>query len=223
VLYLDWDVVAREAIAAVAAADVAMVTSYCPDGPAASQLVLENAAGATVFYDLDTPVALAKLDSGERPAYLPADGLTGFDLVLSYTGGAALSRPTPRVDGRGAPLRGRAAGLGRRALAPALVSPAGRIAVPAAGVAPRMGALPRARPLPGRDGELRRRSGRLAALLLVGTDASSPGPAPAIMATACSWPVSRPVPADCWPLPSPPPRRRSSASICSSCRPRRRS
>lgn len=107
VLYPDWDSVAREALAEVAGADVAMVTSYCADGPAACELVLENAAGATVFYDLDTPVTLARLDSGERPAYLPADGLAGFDLVLSYTGGAALTRLRTTLGARRvAPLYG---------------------------------------------------------------------------------------------------------------------
>src|SRR5215210_1698412 len=38
-LYADWAEVAAEARAEVRAADAAMVTSYCPDGPAASRLV----------------------------------------------------------------------------------------------------------------------------------------------------------------------------------------
>jgi hypothetical protein len=32
------------------------------------------------FYDLDTPVTLARLDAGEGVAYLPPDGLGQFDL-----------------------------------------------------------------------------------------------------------------------------------------------
>jgi hypothetical protein len=48
--------------------------------------------GARVFYDLDTPVTLAALAGGERPDYLPLQGLGDFDLVLSFTGGAALDR-----------------------------------------------------------------------------------------------------------------------------------
>jgi spore maturation protein CgeB len=43
-----------------------------------------------VFYDLDTPVTLARLRSGKPVDYLPEDGLQGFDLTLSYTGGDAL-------------------------------------------------------------------------------------------------------------------------------------
>ncbi|TCH98118.1 glycosyltransferase [Roseococcus sp. SYP-B2431] len=91
VLYPDWDGIRSRAAREVAEADVAMVTSYCPDGPAASEIVLAGRA-ARVFYDLDTPVTLAALAAGERPAYLPLQGLGGFDLVLSFTGGTALDR-----------------------------------------------------------------------------------------------------------------------------------
>jgi spore maturation protein CgeB len=79
-----------EARDALAAADVAMVTSYCPDGPAASDLVLASRAPCKAFYDLDTPVTLSRLASGDRPEYLPREGLGDFDLVLSFTGGTAL-------------------------------------------------------------------------------------------------------------------------------------
>jgi spore maturation protein CgeB len=107
VLYADWASVAGAAARAVADADVAMVTSYCPDGPAASELVLAHTGGATVFYDLDTPVTLARLHAGERPAYLPHFGLGDFDLVLSYTGGEALARLRTALGARRvAPLSG---------------------------------------------------------------------------------------------------------------------
>ncbi len=39
-------------------ADAAVVTSYCPDGPAASTLVCDAARPFKIFYDLDTPVTL---------------------------------------------------------------------------------------------------------------------------------------------------------------------
>jgi spore maturation protein CgeB len=92
VLYPDWDAVRGRAERALAGADLGMVTSYCPDGVAASQLVLAARLPARVFYDLDTPVTLERLAAGERPAYLPPEGLAGFDLVLSFTGGPALDR-----------------------------------------------------------------------------------------------------------------------------------
>lgn len=87
VLYPEWnDAQARRSIEA---ADVAMVTSYCPDALAATELVLESKV-LRCFYDLDTPVTLARLDAGERVDYIGPHGLRGFDCVLSYTGGRAL-------------------------------------------------------------------------------------------------------------------------------------
>ncbi|WP_448189528.1 CgeB family protein [Azospirillum sp. sgz301742] len=107
VLYPDWDSVVHDAEGRLADADVAMVTSYCPNGVAACDLVLGSKAQRKVFYDLDTPVTLARLKAGERPGYLPKDGLGGFDLVLSYTGGQALTELRERLGAKVAlPLYG---------------------------------------------------------------------------------------------------------------------
>jgi spore maturation protein CgeB len=107
VVYPDWSSVQAAARRALAGADVGMVTSYCADGAVASQLVLSSALLARVFYDLDTPVTLASLDAGTRPAYLPAAGLGDFDLVLSFTGGEALRRLRTELGARRvAPLYG---------------------------------------------------------------------------------------------------------------------
>ena len=92
VLYPAWDAVLPYAKSHLADADVAMVTSYCPDGVAAAALALDSPAALRVFYDLDTPVTLDGLRSGREVPYLPADGLRGFDLVLSFTGGEALAQ-----------------------------------------------------------------------------------------------------------------------------------
>ncbi len=91
VLYPDWPSVRARAKAAVGAADVAIVTSYCPDALAATDLLADASRPLRCFYDLDTPVTLARLDSGQMVDYLGRDGLAGFDLVLSYTGGGALT------------------------------------------------------------------------------------------------------------------------------------
>jgi spore maturation protein CgeB len=88
-LYSDWPEVVGLARLELADADVAMVTSYCPDGIAASDLVCDCNA-LHVFYDLDTPVTLSHLRKGASLSYLPAAGLGAFDLVLSFTGGGAL-------------------------------------------------------------------------------------------------------------------------------------
>jgi len=90
VLYEDWAEVATRARRDLAEADAAIVTSFCPDGIAATDLVLSDARGLKIFYDLDTPVTLSSLKAGKSVSYIGPDGLVGFDLVLSYTGGAAL-------------------------------------------------------------------------------------------------------------------------------------
>jgi spore maturation protein CgeB len=106
ILYPDWESVLPLAQRHLAEADVAMVTSYCPDGRPASNLVLESPAFRT-FYDLDTPVTLSRLAAGEEIPYLPAEGLGEFDLVLSYTGGEALELLTQKLGARRvAPLYG---------------------------------------------------------------------------------------------------------------------
>ena len=99
-LYSDWNDIRDEASRAIADADAAMVTSYCPDGRAACALVLDSTAQLRVFYDLDTPVTLSRLRHGESVAYLPQDGLGDFDLVLSYTGGSALDELRTRLGAR---------------------------------------------------------------------------------------------------------------------------
>lgn len=107
VLYPDWESVRPTAERHLADADVAMVTSYCADGVAASRLVLDSAAAVRSFYDLDTPVTLDALESGKEVPYLPPEGLSGFDLVLSYTGGRALDALRERLGARRvAPLYG---------------------------------------------------------------------------------------------------------------------
>jgi spore maturation protein CgeB len=88
ILYSDWAAVLAQARRHLNDADAAVVTSYCPDAVAASELVCDGRALA-VFYDLDTPVTLEQLDSGVAPDYLGPRALRDFDLVLSYTGGAA--------------------------------------------------------------------------------------------------------------------------------------
>jgi len=106
-LYADWNDIYDAARDAVTHADVAIVTSYCPDAQDAADLVLDAPRPLRVFYDLDTPVTLARLAHGERVDYLPVDGLGPFDLVLSFTGGRALDALKSELGARAvAPLYG---------------------------------------------------------------------------------------------------------------------
>ncbi|WP_242340456.1 MULTISPECIES: glycosyltransferase [Anaeromyxobacter] len=93
--------------AALAGADVAMVTSYCPDAALVTERVLDSSARVKAFYDLDTGVTLARLAAGEPVEWVGPGGLAGFDLVLSFTGGKALRLLTDRLGARNAaPLYG---------------------------------------------------------------------------------------------------------------------
>ena len=108
VLYPEWtDEVVRRARGELGGADVGMVTSYCPDGIAATDLVIESKAGVRAFYDLDTPVTLDALRAGLPVSYVGPRGLRDFDVVLSYTGGAALDELREQLGARRvAPLYG---------------------------------------------------------------------------------------------------------------------
>ncbi|WP_458096300.1 CgeB family protein [Roseomonas sp. WA12] len=108
VLYKDWQDAMLRARRALADADAGMVTSYCPDAAEATALVLDSRA-LRVFYDLDTPVTLDRIAAGEPVGYIGPEGLGDFDLVLSYTGGAALDALRDRLGARRvAPLYGSA-------------------------------------------------------------------------------------------------------------------
>jgi spore maturation protein CgeB len=106
-LYTDWSDAVQLAERELRDAEIAMVTSYCPDGIAATDLVLDSKAELRVFYDLDTPVTLATLRSGAGVAYIGPRGLADFDLVLSYTGGTALEQLQTQLSAkRVAPIYG---------------------------------------------------------------------------------------------------------------------
>ncbi|HWQ93747.1 MAG TPA: glycosyltransferase [Clostridia bacterium] len=107
ILYPDWESVLPKARMELSDADVGMITSYCPDGLQATDLLLASSARSKVFYDLDTPVTLSLLRAGKPVAYLGPRRLEDFDLVLSYTGGVALERLQSELGARRvAPLYG---------------------------------------------------------------------------------------------------------------------
>jgi spore maturation protein CgeB len=86
---------------AIAEADAVVVGSYVPEGVAVGRLAQEWARGATAFYDIDTPVTLAKLARGDEE-YLSAESIPGFDLYLSFTGGPTLDLLERRYGARSA-------------------------------------------------------------------------------------------------------------------------
>jgi spore maturation protein CgeB len=72
-------------------ADLVIVGSYVPDGAQVGDWVQREAGGVKAFYDIDTPVTLARLASGEHD-YLRPEQIAGYDLYLSFTGGPTLAR-----------------------------------------------------------------------------------------------------------------------------------
>ena len=70
-------------------ADAVIVGSYVPEGVEVARYVHATAQGVTAFYDIDTPVTLAKLERGDF-AYLSAEVIPGYDIYLSFTGGPTL-------------------------------------------------------------------------------------------------------------------------------------
>jgi len=105
-IYSRWEDVRGDAARDLEDADVAIVTSYCPDAILASDLVL-NSTTIRVFYDLDTPITLEALQAANPIRYIGPTGLRDFDLVLSYTGGGALDALKQKLGAqRVAPLYG---------------------------------------------------------------------------------------------------------------------
>jgi spore maturation protein CgeB len=76
-------------------ADCVIMGSFVPGGIAVGEWVTREASGVTAFYDIDTPITLAKLASGECD-YLSPELIPRFDLYLSFTGGPALDQ----IEGR---------------------------------------------------------------------------------------------------------------------------
>jgi spore maturation protein CgeB len=72
-------------------ADLVIVGSYVPQGVEVGEWVTSVAQGVKAFYDIDTPVTLAKLESGDRE-YLSPELVSQYDLYLSFTGGRTLKR-----------------------------------------------------------------------------------------------------------------------------------
>jgi spore maturation protein CgeB len=72
-------------------ADLVIVGSYVPDGIEVGRWVTATARGVTAFYDIDTPVTLARLAS-DSADYISRALIPRFHLYLSFTGGPTLER-----------------------------------------------------------------------------------------------------------------------------------
>src|SRR5699024_7547917 len=64
-LYSSLAELQQERAAAIRTADAVIIGSYVPEGVPLADWVLEEASGCVAFYDIDTPVTLAKLERGD--------------------------------------------------------------------------------------------------------------------------------------------------------------
>lgn len=80
-----------EHAATLRAADVVMVGSFVPEGIAVVDAAARLCSGRFCFYDIDTPVTLARLETDECE-YLARRQLARFDVYFSFTGGPTLAR-----------------------------------------------------------------------------------------------------------------------------------
>lgn len=75
----------------IRSADLVIVGSYVPEGVEVGRWVTRTARGATAFYDIDTPVTLAKLARHDYE-YLHPELIPLYGAYFSFTGGPTLKR-----------------------------------------------------------------------------------------------------------------------------------
>lgn len=95
-LYKNLAELRRRYTGALRTADCVILGSFVPEGVRVARWLLAHANQAVqIFYDLDTPVTLAKLKAGDDE-YISARILPRFDYYLSFAGGAALEEMAKR-------------------------------------------------------------------------------------------------------------------------------
>jgi spore maturation protein CgeB len=89
-LYAGLPQLKRDHLQRIRQADVVVVGSYVPEGAEVGEWVCQEAS-AKVFYDIDTPVTLRKLQRADCE-YLRPDLIPSYDVYFSFTGGDTLRR-----------------------------------------------------------------------------------------------------------------------------------
>jgi spore maturation protein CgeB len=88
-LYPNWDSIRSSALRVAGDSDAVICASFCPDGARIIDDILILSDPAKIFYDLDTPVTLGRLERGDVD-YLRREQIPEFDLYLSFTGGGTI-------------------------------------------------------------------------------------------------------------------------------------
>ena len=89
-IYPDWNQIRMQALAIAVESDAVITASFLPEGQRINDELLELPRPMHVFYDLDTPVTLRRMEQ-DGVEYLRRNQISAFDLVLSFTGGKTLT------------------------------------------------------------------------------------------------------------------------------------
>jgi spore maturation protein CgeB len=91
-LYEHWHATEPKILADTSDADAVVLGSYFGDGIKAADALLSSCPAPVLFYDIDTPITMAALESKGGCEYLRSDQLSGFSAYLSFSGGRVLER-----------------------------------------------------------------------------------------------------------------------------------
>jgi spore maturation protein CgeB len=97
--YDSVDALGRQYASLIHGADAVIVGSYVPQGVAVIDLVHGLKPRSLSFYDIDTPVTLAKLERGDEE-YLSRRQVGLFETYFSFSGGEVLDRLERHFDAR---------------------------------------------------------------------------------------------------------------------------
>ncbi len=89
-LYRSFDELVTRFEGLVGRADLVIVGSFVPEGARVGDWVTTVSRGTTAFYDIDTPVTVAALASGNHQ-YVTPSLIRKYGLYLSFTGGPTLA------------------------------------------------------------------------------------------------------------------------------------
>jgi spore maturation protein CgeB len=89
-LYEDWRGSAHKLVELSKDADAIIIGSYFPDAIAATRELLSCDCGPLIYYDIDTPITIAKLRSEGKTEYLDSEVIPCYSAYLSFAGGPLL-------------------------------------------------------------------------------------------------------------------------------------
>lgn len=90
-LFEDWNSRSHSLLDLARDADAIVVGSYFPDAIAATEALASMGCSPLLFYDIDTPITMARLRATGSTEYLTTQLIPHFAAYLSFTGGPVLA------------------------------------------------------------------------------------------------------------------------------------